>query len=150
MSPEIIKCDWNQFESYCEILAKKISLNEGDAIAVLQAKREGGLHLGRMMEFLKGVEVYELNYSVNETESGLAIEVIGPFPPGLANRHVFLLTEIVNSGLIFGQAVEDLEGRGNRITGASIYYREGSIVPPHICYIHLIKVDCGVRFTEWE
>ena len=145
-----IECGWRQFEEYCEILADRISLQEGDAIAVLKASRDGGVFLGRMMELLKGVGVHELNYSVKETEDGLLIEVIPPFPAGLAKRRVFLLTEIVNSGRVLNKAVKDLLEYTTNVIIGSIYYREGSVVPIDIQYIHLIKVDRAVRFTPWE
>jgi len=145
-----IECSWRQFEDYCEILANRIRLREGDAIAVLKACRDGGVFLARMMELLKGVEVYELCYSVREIETGTLIEVIPPFPAGLVKRRVFLLTEIVNSGRILNKAVKDLLERSAEVIIGSIYYREGSIIPPNIHFIHLIKVDRPVRFTPWE
>ena len=149
MRAKYLRCGWSQFEEYCEVLAEKIILKEGDALAVLKASRDGGLFLGRMMELLKGAGIYELNYSVERTEGGPQIKHIGPFPPGLVRRNVILLTEIVNSGQIISQAVRDLRDCGNTVTAASIYYRIGSIISPDIDFIHLIRVDRAVRF-KWE
>jgi|GEM_PF-1578885 len=149
MTPQEIECGWVQFEEYCEILAKAIHLKPGDAIAVLKANRDGGIFLGRMIEEFKGVEVFELNYLVNADGEDLEIKPVRPPSPGLANRHVFLVTEIVNSGRILCSAVDDLKNHASDVTVVSIYYREGSILPKNINFIHLIKVDRPVRF-KWE
>jgi hypothetical protein len=144
-----IECGFTQFCDYCEILAERIILQEGDAIAVLNAKRDGGVYLSRIVELEKGVEIYELNYSVTQTENGLLVEIIGPFPPGLVNRHVYLLTDIVNSGWIACPVVSDLKERNNEVTLAPLYHRIGSDIPLGIRFTPLIRVDCGVRF-RWE
>lgn len=151
MGDAIINCDFDMFENLTEILAERIHLQEGDAIAVLNASRNGGVFLGRMMELWKGVEIFELNYSVQKAEGAPIIDFVGPFPPGLTNRRVFLLTEMLNSGLIASRAVEDLIERNNKVFFGSIYYRIESIIPEGIInYIYLIMVDCPVRFSHWE
>ena len=149
MNDEAISYDWNQFEEYCKLLAEKIDLTKNAAIAVLVTSREDGVYISRMLEHFKDIAPFELNYrSVGEGRNA-SFELIGPFPPGLNNRQVYLVSGAAFYGRKLRQAAKDLREHGNKVLFTVIHYFLRSKIKPHI---HLFEVEGKIRdiLHPWE
>lgn len=142
-----ITCDFDEFERCCELLAKRIKLGKGDAVAVLKARRRGAVYLAVLMESLKDIEVFMLNYQAEGVGKNLHFRHVGELPAGLRNKRVYLLTDIANTGDILSRAIKDLEEAGNEVIVCVIHYRIGSKVKPDI---YIKEVDRHVRYSDWE
>lgn len=147
MANDEITCDFDEFERCCKLLARRIELRERDAVAVLKATRPGAIYMAALMESLKGIDVYTLNYEIRAYGKKIQANLVGQLRAGLRKRRVFLLTDIANSGKILKRARKDLKDAGNEVIICVIHYRKGSKVKPHI---HIKEVDRNVRYSDWE
>lgn len=150
MNDETITYDWDQFEEYCRLLAEKIDLSQNAAIAVLVTDQEdGGIYISRMLEHFKGVTPFDLNYrSVGEGKNA-SFELVAPFPPGLNNRLVYLVSGAAFYGRKLRQAAKDLQDHGNKVLFVVIHNFLKSRIKPHI---HLFEIDGKIRdiLHPWE
>jgi hypothetical protein len=149
MDDEPIKYDWDQFEEYCKLLAEKIDLGKGATIAVLITGSEDGVYISRMLEHFKNITPFELNYrSVGEGRNA-SFEFIGPFPPGLTNRLVYLVSGAAFYGRKLRQAAKDLQDHGNTALFVVIHNFRESKIKPHI---RLFDVEGRIRdiLHPWE
>jgi hypothetical protein len=143
-----LKYTWEAFDRDARLLAERICLLPGDALAILKARKDGGLYLGKMIEEIKGVEAYCINCQLEESEGEPVIKLVNP-PPGLSKRRVFVITERANSGLWLYTVKEYLEEEmGCTVIIVTIHFCEGSIVEPDI---YLSKVPKKVHLQyQWE
>jgi hypothetical protein len=142
MSDEMITYDWDQFEEYCKLLAEKIDLSKNAAIAVLVTNRADGIFISRMLEHFKNVAPYELNYKSVGEGINSSFELSCPFPPGLNNRTVYLVSGAAFYGRKLRQAARDLREHGNKVLFTVIHYFRESKIKPHI---HLFEVEGKIR-----
>jgi len=143
-----IKYTWDEFERDYRLLADRICLMPGDAIAILKARRDGALLLGKMIEEIKGVEAYCINCRLEESEGEPIIKLVDP-PSGLSGRRVFLVTEMANSGFWLDTVKKYLEEEmGCTVIIVTIHFCEGSIVEPDI-YLRKIPRKVRVKY-QWE
>ncbi|PJA86955.1 MAG: hypothetical protein CO141_02060 [Candidatus Moranbacteria bacterium CG_4_9_14_3_um_filter_42_9] len=142
MSDDPIAYDWDQFEEYCKLLAEKIDLSKGAAIAVLMTSSEDGVYISRMLEHFKNEVPFELNYESVGKGVNATFELIGPFPPGLNNRLVYLVSGAAFYGRKLRQAAKDLQDHGSKVLFVVIHCFRESKIKPHI---HLFEVEGKIR-----
>jgi hypothetical protein len=124
-------------------LAEKIDLEKNATIAVLLTEEEDdGIYISRMLEHFKNVAPYELKYRTVVEGKNTSFELIGPFPPGLNNRLVYLVSGAAFYGRKLRQAAKDLKSHGNKVLFVVIHYFLKSGIKPHI---HLFEVEGEIR-----